>query len=134
MKILWCVLVLYCSQLTITLVKANKPIFDLSNNMRLVLLPSDTKMGTIIYKLRASDSDEDYPLSFRATGKDSNLIEIENVDCSKTICEADVVLMKALDPDVRVYQLSLHVTDTRGETTVVKTEIQPTTSQGAFIG
>lgn len=102
--------------------------------MRLVLLPSDTKMGTIIYKLRASDSDEDYPLSFRATGKDSNLIEIENVDCSKTICEADVVLMKALDPDVRVYNLNLHVTDTRGETTVVKTEIQPTTSQGAFIG
>ena len=43
----------------------NKPVFDLANNMRVVLLPSDTKRGTIIYKLRASDADEDYPLSFR---------------------------------------------------------------------
>ncbi len=43
--------------------------FDLANNMRLVLLPSDTKMGTVVYKLRASDADEDYPLQFRAFGK-----------------------------------------------------------------
>lgn len=47
----------------------NKPVFDLANNMRVVLLPSDTKVGTIIYKLRASDADEDYPLQFSAFGK-----------------------------------------------------------------
>ena len=41
----------------------------MANNMRLVLLPSDTKMGTVVYKLRASDADEDYPLQFRAFGK-----------------------------------------------------------------
>ena len=46
-----------------------KPVFDYSNNMRLVLLPADTKLGTVIYRLRASDADEDYPLEFTAYGK-----------------------------------------------------------------
>lgn len=55
--------------LVVTGALGNKPVFDLANNMRVVLLPSDTKTGTIIYKLRASDADEDYPLTFRAFGK-----------------------------------------------------------------
>ena len=46
-----------------------KPVFDYSNNMRLVLLPADTKLGSVIYRLRASDGDEDYPLKFAAFGK-----------------------------------------------------------------
>ena len=46
-----------------------KPVFDYSNNMRLVLLPADTKLGSVIYRLRASDGDEDYPLEFTAYGK-----------------------------------------------------------------
>ena len=124
--VLWCVLM--------SLASANKPIFDLSNNMRLVLLPADTKMGTVIYKLRASDADEDYPISFRVSGKDRKLLDIVNVDCSKTICEADVVLMRPLDVDVDKYMLSLEAIDTRGEKTVVQTEIQPKRSQGAFVG
>jgi hypothetical protein len=46
-----------------------KPVFDYSNNMRLVMLPADTKLGSVIYRLRASDADEDYPLKFTAYGK-----------------------------------------------------------------
>ena len=46
-----------------------KPVFDYSNNMRLVLLPADTKLNSVIYRLRASDADEDYPLKFTAYGK-----------------------------------------------------------------
>ena len=68
MKVTWSVLVSIAMH-AVSPVSANKPVFDLSNNMRLVLLPSDTKMGTVIYKLRASDADEDYPLRFRAFGK-----------------------------------------------------------------
>ena len=48
---------------------ANKPVFDVSNNMRLLLLPADTKMGTVIYRLRASDSEEQYPLTFKIYGR-----------------------------------------------------------------
>ena len=48
---------------------ATKPVLDLSNNMRHVLVPADTKPGTTIYRLRASDADDDYPLVFRVDGK-----------------------------------------------------------------
>ena len=46
-----------------------KPVFDLSNTMRFVMLPSDTKLGSVIYRLRASDADEDYPLMFTVYGE-----------------------------------------------------------------
>ena len=68
MNILWIVLVSFGSHFA-GLVSGNKPVLDVSNNMRLVLLPSDTKMGTVIYKLRASDSEEHYPLQFRVYGE-----------------------------------------------------------------
>ncbi len=128
--IAWSVLVAACFHVT----SGNKPVFDLSNSMRLVLLPVDAGVGQVIYKLRASDADEDYPLTFRAFGDDSNVISVENVDCSLTICSADVVLKRPLDASVPAYRLSLEVKDTRGERTVVKTEIQPTAPRGAFIG
>ena len=50
-------------------VSAVKPVFDYSNNMRLVLLPADTKLNSVIYRLRASDADEHYPLQFTAYSK-----------------------------------------------------------------
>ena len=58
--VLWTVLVAVCG-----VAAANKPVFDLSNSMRLVLLPADTPVGSVIYKLRASDADDEYPLAFR---------------------------------------------------------------------
>jgi hypothetical protein len=56
------------------------------------------------------------------------------VDCSQTICSADVILKRPVNPDVTEYKLSLEVKDTRGETTIVNTEIQPTEAVGAFKG
>ena len=58
--VLWTVLVAVCG-----VAAGNKPVFDLSNSMRLVLLPADTPVGSVIYKLRASDADDEYPLTFR---------------------------------------------------------------------
>jgi hypothetical protein len=43
-----------------------------------VLLPSDTNLGTIIYKLRAQDADENYPLTFTAYGKESSGNDVTN--------------------------------------------------------
>jgi len=51
------------------LVEANKPVFDVSNSMRLLMLPADARPGSVVYKLRASDADDDYPLTFRAFGR-----------------------------------------------------------------
>ena len=41
----------------------------LSANMRSVLLPADTQAGTVIYRLRASDADDEYPISFGVVGR-----------------------------------------------------------------
>jgi hypothetical protein len=43
-----------------------------------VLLPSDTNLGTIIYKLRAQDADENYPLNFTAYGKNFSFKAFQN--------------------------------------------------------
>ena len=67
---------LFCLVFLVTVASGNKPVFDLSNNMRLLLLPADTKMGSVIYRLRASDADDDYPLKFSAFGKELILIII----------------------------------------------------------
>ena len=65
MSLLNILLVLLVSKLAMGV----KPVFDYSNNMRLVMLPSDTKLGSVIYRLRASDSDDnDYPLTFSVYG------------------------------------------------------------------
>ena len=48
-----------------------KPVLYLSANMRSVLLPADTKAGTVIYRLRASDADDQYPISFGVVGENS---------------------------------------------------------------
>ena len=69
-----------------------------------------------------------------SSGDTPDLISVVNIDCSMTICEADVILTKPLDPDQDVYTFSLEVSDTFGEKTVVKSEIQPTKRIGAFVG
>ena len=45
------------------------PRWTWQNNMRLLLLPGDTEIGSVIYRLRASDADENYPLEFKFYGK-----------------------------------------------------------------
>ena len=46
----------------------NYPQFDSNTQMGNLLLPSDARAGSVIYRLRATDSDRDYPLKFAATG------------------------------------------------------------------
>lgn len=48
---------------------AGEPVFDPSTLMRLVLVPADVPVGSVIYRVRASDPDFDYPLHFELIGK-----------------------------------------------------------------
>jgi hypothetical protein len=50
-------------------VNANYPLFDETTKMRVLLVPTDTRVGSVIYRLRATDSDFDYPLAFEVLGK-----------------------------------------------------------------
>jgi hypothetical protein len=45
------------------------PKFDPSTRMRLVLVPADASVGSVIYRLRATDEEFDYPLQFELVGK-----------------------------------------------------------------
>lgn len=48
---------------------ANYPVFEAAGQLKQLLVPADVHIGSVIYRLRASDSDHDYPLQFDATGK-----------------------------------------------------------------
>lgn len=54
----------------IVVTRAADPKFDPTTRMRLVLVPADAQVGSVIYRLRASDPEEfDYPLTFELVGK-----------------------------------------------------------------
>ena len=59
----------YLMGLRNVLTGCTKPVLYLSANMRSVLLPADTQAGTVIYRLRASDADDEYPISFGVVGE-----------------------------------------------------------------
>lgn len=48
---------------------ANYPVFEAANQLKRLLIPADVHIGSVIYRLRASDHDHDYPLQFDATGE-----------------------------------------------------------------
>lgn len=52
----------------ITTALTSDPKFDPTTRMRLVLIPADAAVGSVIYRLRASDEEFDYPLTFELMG------------------------------------------------------------------
>lgn len=49
--------------------EAARPRFDTSTDMRLVLVPADAEVDSVIFRLRATDQDADFPLVFEVAGK-----------------------------------------------------------------
>lgn len=45
-----------------------RPRFDSSTDMGLVLIPADAEIDSVIFRLRATDQDVDFPLIFEITG------------------------------------------------------------------
>lgn len=62
---LWAGIVLF--QCVVVALAAD-PKFDPTTRMRLVLVPADAAVGSVIYRLRASDEEFDYPLTFELVG------------------------------------------------------------------
>uniref|UniRef100_A0A1A9UX48 Cadherin domain-containing protein n=1 Tax=Glossina austeni TaxID=7395 RepID=A0A1A9UX48_GLOAU len=92
------------------------PKFDPSTRMRLVLVPSDAQVGSVIYRLRATDEEFDYPLTFElVSDASSSTINIESLPCTKynSVCQANVVLQRRLEPG-RYYDFQVSVKDTKG--------------------
>ncbi|XP_075147348.1 cadherin 86C isoform X2 [Haematobia irritans] len=92
------------------------PKFDPSTRMRLVLVPADAQVGSVIYRLRATDEEFDYPLTFEFVGDaSSSTVKIESLPCTKynSVCQANVVLQRRLEPG-RYYDFQVSVKDTKG--------------------
>lgn len=49
-------------------VAGNYPTFEAAADFRDMMVPAGASVGSLIYRLRASDHDKDYPLYFQATG------------------------------------------------------------------
>ncbi|CAG9806607.1 unnamed protein product [Chironomus riparius] len=92
------------------------PVFDPSTTMRLVLVPADAAVGSVIFRLRASDEEFDYPLTFELVGdSSSSTVQIDSLPCTKynSVCQANVVLRRRLEPG-RYYDFQVSVKDTKG--------------------
>lgn len=92
------------------------PKFDPSTRMRLVLVPADAQVGSVIYRLRATDEEFDYPLTFEFMGDaSSSTVKVESLPCTKynSVCQANVVLQRRLEPG-RYYDFQVSVKDTNG--------------------
>lgn len=92
------------------------PKFDSTTTMRLVLVPADAAVGSVIFRLRASDEEFDYPLTFELIGDaSSSTVQIDSLPCTKynSVCQANVVLRRRLEPG-RYYDFQVSVKDTKG--------------------
>lgn len=87
--------VLVCGPL---LLVAAVPRFDTTALFKGVLVPADAAVGSVIYRLRASDSTFDYPLVFSVEEKLS-IVGVENLNCTRfnSVCQANVVLRRRLE-------------------------------------
>lgn len=95
---------------------AADPVFDPSTTMRLVLVPADATVGAVIFRIRASDDEFDYPLTFELMGdSSSSTVQIDSLPCTKynSVCQANVVLRRRLEPG-RYYDFQVSVKDTKG--------------------
>ncbi|KAK6645399.1 hypothetical protein RUM43_001676 [Polyplax serrata] len=102
--------------------------------MRVLLIPADLRPGSVVYRLRGTDAEFDYPLHFSVVddiGK--SIVRIENMPCNPThtYCQANVFLTKKLEPD-RVYDLIISLKDSIGRETKVDSTIKATRAVSHF--
>ncbi|XP_017775587.1 PREDICTED: cadherin-86C-like, partial [Nicrophorus vespilloides] len=90
------------------------PFFDPTALLRNVLVPADAAVGTIIYRLRASDPAYDYPMTFDIQD-DATTVSVDTLNCSRfnSVCQANVVLQRRLEAG-RFYDFKVTVKNVRG--------------------
>ncbi|XP_039438318.1 cadherin-86C isoform X3 [Culex pipiens pallens] len=104
------------------------PKFDPSTRMRLVLVPADAQVGSVIYRLRATDEEFEYPLQFELVGDAASAtVQIETLPCTRfnSICQANVILQRRLEAG-RYYDFQVAVKDTKGGMSVQACSITAT--------
>ncbi|GAB6029716.1 hypothetical protein CHUAL_005437 [Chamberlinius hualienensis] len=112
---------------TLRYAQGNVPTFDEDTSGKQILfLPKDTPADTHIYRLKASDSDRDYPLTFSVSLKSpKDIVQIEQIGPQ----EADVVLVKQPIETGDMYVTNINVKDSSGQETEITFRINVTESR-----
>nr|XP_031834415.1 uncharacterized protein LOC116427790 [Nomia melanderi] len=108
--------------------KGARPRFDTSTDMGLVLIPADAEIDSVIFRLRATDQDADFPLVFEITGNPYlTVVRIDNLPCTlyNKVCQANVILTKRLVPG-RLHDFAVRVRDTKGDSNSMQATISVT--------
>ncbi|XP_023288694.1 cadherin-86C [Orussus abietinus] len=118
----WIHLGIYCGML-----ECARPQFDTSTDMGLVLVPADAEVNSVIFRLRATDQDADFPLVFDTTATISPIVRIENLPCTlyNKVCQANVILIKRLIPG-RLHDFAVRVKDAKGDSNSMQATISVT--------
>lgn len=104
------------------------PRFDPTTRMQLVQVPADATVGSVIYRLRATDDDFDYPLHFDLVGDAAkSIVNVESLSCTKfnSVCQANVILKRRLEAG-RYYDFKITVRDTKGSSATISCSISAT--------
>ncbi|KAK9879230.1 hypothetical protein WA026_004080 [Henosepilachna vigintioctopunctata] len=117
-------LLVCCSPLP--LLVAAVPRFDSTALLRNVLVPADASVGSIIYRLRASDPTFDYPLKFTIRGEYTT-VSVETLNCTRfnSVCHANVIVRKKLDP-LRFYDFTVDVKSFNGASASINCSFRAT--------
>nr|XP_011305107.1 PREDICTED: uncharacterized protein LOC105267741 [Fopius arisanus] len=98
------------------LTRSARPRFDTSTDMGMVLVPADAEIESVIFRLRATDQDADFPLVFDIAATVTPVVRIENLPCTlyNKICQANVILTKRLTAG-RLHDFAVRVRDSKGD-------------------
>ncbi|KAF5298261.1 hypothetical protein FQR65_LT09772 [Abscondita terminalis] len=112
--------------LSVPLVVLSYPRFDPTATMQNVLVPADASVSSVIYRLRATDTTFDFPLSFVLEG-DSTIVSLETLNCSRfnSVCQANVILEKKLEAG-RFYDFIVALRNPRGMTVRMRCSFRAT--------
>ncbi|XP_015187616.1 PREDICTED: cadherin-86C [Polistes dominula] len=104
-----------------------RPRFDTSTDMGLVLIPADAEVDSVIFRLRATDQDADFPLIFEITATITPVVRIDNLPCTlyNKVCQANVILTKRLIPG-RLHDFAVRVKDSKGDSNSMQATISVT--------
>ncbi|XP_046479763.1 uncharacterized protein [Neodiprion pinetum] len=109
------------------LAAGSRPQFDTSTNMGLVLVPADAEVDSVIFRLRATDQDADFPLVFDITAVVQPIVRIDNLPCTlyNKVCQANVILTRRLVPG-RLHDFAVRVKDSKGDSNSMQATISVT--------
>ncbi|XP_076173320.1 uncharacterized protein LOC143149635 [Ptiloglossa arizonensis] len=122
----WCKIWIYFG-FVFAWTKGARPRFDTSTDMGLVLVPADAEVDSVIFRLRATDQDADFPLVFEITATITPVVRIDNLPCTlyNKVCQANVILTKRLVAG-RLHDFAVRVRDTKGDSNSMQATISVT--------